>query len=87
MRDAPSDDEEKAAKGKDDSRWVDENVKMNRLYLMSLAKDANGKREPKKLTTGDYNVEATLTGHLTVERSLSRARKCRKRITGPRPIC
>ena len=57
MRDAPSDDEEKAAKGKDDSRWVDENVKMNRLYLMSLEKDANGKREPKKLTTGDYNVE------------------------------
>src|SRR5213593_3686546 len=30
---------------------------MNRLYLMSLEKDANGKREPKKLTTGDYNVE------------------------------
>jgi dipeptidyl aminopeptidase/acylaminoacyl peptidase len=57
MRDAPSDDEEKAAKGKDDSRWVDENVKMNRLYLISLEKDASGKREPKKLTVGDYNVE------------------------------
>jgi dipeptidyl aminopeptidase/acylaminoacyl peptidase len=57
MRDAPTDDEEKAAKGRDDSRWVDENVKMNRLYVISLERDGNGKREPKKLTAGDYNVE------------------------------
>lgn len=56
MRDAQTDDEEKGAKGKDDSRWVDENVKMNRLYVMNLEKDANGKREPRKLT-GDYNVD------------------------------
>jgi Tol biopolymer transport system component len=50
MRDAQTDDEENGAKGKDDSRWVDENVKMNRLYVMNLDKDANGKREPRKLT-------------------------------------
>ena len=56
MRDAPSEDEEKATKGKDDSRWIDENVKLNRLYVVNLEKDANGKREPKKLT-GDYNVD------------------------------
>ncbi len=56
MRDPPSEDEEKATKGKDDSRWIDENVKLNGLYVVSLEKDANGKREPKKLT-GDYNVD------------------------------
>ncbi|HKR61202.1 MAG TPA: S9 family peptidase [Pyrinomonadaceae bacterium] len=56
MRDAQTDDEEKGAKGKDDSRWIDENVKMNRLYVMNFAADANGKREPRKLT-GDYNVD------------------------------
>ncbi len=55
MRDALSDDEEKGTKGKDDARWVDENVKMNRLHVVSLEKDASGKREPRKLT-GDYNV-------------------------------
>ena len=59
MRDAQTDDEEKGAKGKDDSRWIDENVKMNRLYVMNLDKDANGKREPRKLT-GDYNVDPDL---------------------------
>ncbi|MGH9958232.1 MAG: hypothetical protein ACREBC_14060, partial [Pyrinomonadaceae bacterium] len=57
MKDAQSDDEEKNSKGKDDSRWVDENVKMNRLHLVNLAKDSNGKREPRKLT-GDYNVDS-----------------------------
>lgn len=56
MRDAPTDDEEKGTKGKDDSRWVDENVKMNRLYVMSFEKDAQGKREPRKLTS-DFNVD------------------------------
>ena len=56
MKDAESDDEEKRSKGKDDSRWVDENVKINRLYVVSLEKDANGKREPRKLTT-DQNLD------------------------------
>ena len=59
MKDVPNDDEDKSAKGKDDWRWVDENVKMNRLYVVSLEKDQNGKREPRKLT-GDYNVDADL---------------------------
>jgi dipeptidyl aminopeptidase/acylaminoacyl peptidase len=56
MRDALSEDEEKGSKGKDDSRWVDENIKMNRLHVINLEKDANGKRVPRKLT-GDYNVD------------------------------
>lgn len=56
MRDAPNDDEEKNNKAKDDWRWVDENVKLNRLYVINLEKDANGKREPRRLS-GDANVE------------------------------
>lgn len=56
MKDPPSEDEEKSAKAKDDSRWVDENVKMNRLYVVNIEKDLNGKREPRKLTA-DYNVD------------------------------
>ncbi|MBC8032448.1 MAG: S9 family peptidase [Pyrinomonadaceae bacterium] len=55
LRDAPSDDEEKNNKGKDDWRWIDEAVKLNRLNVISLDKDANGKREPRRLT-GDANV-------------------------------
>ncbi len=57
MKDGQSDDEEKDSKGKDDSRWVDENVKINRLYVVNLEKDANGKREPRKLT-GDHNIDS-----------------------------
>jgi dipeptidyl aminopeptidase/acylaminoacyl peptidase len=57
MRDPQSEDEEKATKGKDDSRWIDENVKMNHLYVVNIQKDDKGKRELRKLTSGDFNVE------------------------------
>jgi dipeptidyl aminopeptidase/acylaminoacyl peptidase len=50
MREAPTDEDEKGTKGKDDWRWIDENVKLSRLNVISLAKDANGKREPRTLT-------------------------------------
>src|SRR5882724_20700 len=56
MRDAASDDEEKNNKGKYDWRWVDENVKINRLYVINLDPDQSGKREPRRLS-GDANVE------------------------------
>lgn len=56
MADAKTEDEEKNDKGKNDFRWVDENVKMSRLFLIPIQKDANGKREPRKLTTENYNV-------------------------------
>ncbi|MGH9880648.1 MAG: prolyl oligopeptidase family serine peptidase [Pyrinomonadaceae bacterium] len=56
MADPKSDEEEKNDKAKNDFRWVDENLKMSRLYVLSVQKDANGKREPRKLTTGDYQV-------------------------------
>ncbi len=56
LRDVPSEDEEKNNKGKDDWRWIDEAVKLNRLNVINVEKDAKGKREPRRLT-GDANVE------------------------------
>lgn len=56
MMDPKSEEEEKNDKGKNDYRWIDENVKMSRLYVLTIQKDANGKREPRKLTTTNYNV-------------------------------
>ena len=59
MTDPKTEDEEKNDKGKADYRWVDENVKMSRLYLLPLQKDANGKREPRKLTMENYTVSGS----------------------------
>ncbi|HEX6729177.1 MAG TPA: S9 family peptidase [Pyrinomonadaceae bacterium] len=56
MTDAKTEEEEKNDKAKNDFRWVDENFKMARLYVLPIQKDANGKREPRKLTTGNYTV-------------------------------
>jgi Tol biopolymer transport system component len=57
MTDQKTDDEEKNDKGKNDWRWIDENVKLARLYVLPVMKDANGKRESRKLTTANYQVE------------------------------
>ncbi|HEY0761986.1 MAG TPA: S9 family peptidase [Pyrinomonadaceae bacterium] len=57
MTDAKTEDEEKNDKGKNDWRWIDENVKLARLYVIPVQKDANGKRESRKLTTANYQVE------------------------------
>jgi dipeptidyl aminopeptidase/acylaminoacyl peptidase len=54
--DPKSEDEEKNDKAKNDFRWVDENVKMARLYVIPVQRDAAGKREPRKLTSENYNV-------------------------------
>ena len=56
MTDQKSEDEEKNDKAKNDFRWVDENVKMARLYVLPVQRDAAGKREPRKLTTENYHV-------------------------------
>lgn len=50
MTDAKSTEEEANDRGRNDFRWVDENIKMSRLYVMPFSKDESGKREPKKLT-------------------------------------
>jgi dipeptidyl aminopeptidase/acylaminoacyl peptidase len=62
MADPPSGDEEKNSKGKDDARWVDENLKMIHLYVVSVAKDSNGKREPRQLTKGNFSVGSSGLG-------------------------
>ena len=56
MADAKTDEEEKNDKARNDFRWVDENFKMARLYVIPVQKDAQGKREPRKLTAENYNV-------------------------------
>ena len=56
MADPKTEEEEKNDKAKNDFRWVDENVKMSRLYVIAVQKDANGKREPRKLTNEHYTV-------------------------------
>ena len=56
MSDPKAEDEEKNDKGRNDFRWVDENIKMVRLYVIPAAKDAGGKREPRKLTSENYTV-------------------------------
>lgn len=56
MSDAKSEDEDKNDKGKNDFRWVDENQKMARLYVIPVAKDGAGKREAKKLTSDNRHV-------------------------------
>ncbi len=58
MTDAKSDEEEKNDKSRNDFRWVDENLKHTRLYQVALSKDANGKREAKKLTNENYTVSS-----------------------------
>ncbi len=56
MTDPKTDEEEKDEKGKNDYRWVDEKVKMSRLYLLPIQKNESGTREPRLLTDGNYSV-------------------------------
>ncbi|MEJ7623860.1 MAG: S9 family peptidase [Pyrinomonadaceae bacterium] len=56
MTDAKSDDEDKNDKGRNDFRWVDENIKLSRLYVLPVAKDAGGKREHRKLTADNRSI-------------------------------
>ena len=56
--DAKSDDEDKNDKGRNDFRWIDENIKMARLYVIPVAKDDSGKRPARKLTDVNRHVTA-----------------------------
>ena len=49
MGDFKTPEEEANDKGRNDFRWYEENHKLSRIYLTPVAKDANGKREAKKL--------------------------------------
>ena len=56
MPDPPSDTEDKAAKAKDDFRWIDRDFKMDRLHLVSVEKDRDGQRMPRLLTAGNFTI-------------------------------
>ncbi len=56
MRDAKTEAEEKADKEKRDWRTLDEQVKMNRLYVVPLEKSADGKRTARLLTRDARSV-------------------------------
>jgi len=54
--DAPTPEEEKKTKSKNDARVIDENIKLNRLYVIPVEKDAQGKRADRQLTRENYSV-------------------------------
>lgn len=60
--DAPSEQEEKDKKQKNDARVVDEDFKRAHIWLIPVARDAAGKREPRQLTKGDFHVGSQFGG-------------------------
>jgi dipeptidyl aminopeptidase/acylaminoacyl peptidase len=54
--DAPSEQEEKDKKQRNDARVVDEDFKRAHIWLIPIAKDEKGKREARQLTKGDFHV-------------------------------
>lgn len=58
MSDPKTDEEEKNEKARNDFRWIDENIKFARIYLVPVTKNDDGKRETRKLTSIDRNVTA-----------------------------
>lgn len=62
MEDPPSDDEEKAEKRRDDARVVDDDFRMTHLWVVSVEKDAEAEREPRRLTDGAFTVGGGFSG-------------------------
>ncbi|MBC7528079.1 MAG: S9 family peptidase [Chthonomonadaceae bacterium] len=56
MLDPKTEQEEKDEKSKSDWHYEDEDIKYSRLYVVSVEKNADNNREPRKLTTHDYQV-------------------------------
>ena len=56
MADPPTDQEEKDKKARNDARVFGENEKKNHLWVVAVARDKDGKREPKRLTQGAFTV-------------------------------
>lgn len=57
MPDPESDEEEKAKKEKRDWKVVDEDLKMQRLYVVPAERDGRGKRAVRKLTVENFSVD------------------------------
>jgi dipeptidyl aminopeptidase/acylaminoacyl peptidase len=58
MPDPKPEDDEKKTKGKDDSRFFEEQISHVRLYIVPVEKDKNSKREARKLTSDARTVQA-----------------------------
>jgi dipeptidyl aminopeptidase/acylaminoacyl peptidase len=56
MTDAKTDEEERADKEKRDARIVDDALKLTRLYVAPVEKNAEGKRPVRKLTEGTMSL-------------------------------
>jgi len=56
LRDPPSDADEKANKGKNDAKVVDNNFKLTRLWVIPIARDSDGRREARLLTKEDFTI-------------------------------
>jgi dipeptidyl aminopeptidase/acylaminoacyl peptidase len=56
MADPITAEEEKAQKGKDDAKIVGEQIKMDRLWVISIEQDTPGKHEAHLLTKGNYSI-------------------------------
>jgi dipeptidyl aminopeptidase/acylaminoacyl peptidase len=56
MSDPKTEQEEKDEKARNDARVVDENVKMNHLWVIPVVRDDKGKREPRQVTKGQFCV-------------------------------
>ena len=95
--DAPTAEEEKAAREKNDARVVDENVKMSRLYVIPFTDPPKVQHDARLLTQGRFQrrpprttrrAGRRSTGRPTARRSSSRTRHNRRaRTTGPAPTC
>ena len=80
MRDAKTEAEEKADKEKRDWRTLDEQVKMNRLYVVPVDKGADGKRTARLLTKEARSVNRLLLG---ARRPDDRLRSSEDAVGGP----
>ncbi len=56
MTDPADEQDEKRKKAKDDWSWKDEELKYNRLYVINLEPDNDGKRDSRLLTCADRHV-------------------------------
>jgi len=57
MAEPESEQEEKDGKAKNDATVVDEDVRMNHLWVVPVARDDKGQREARRLTKGDFSLE------------------------------
>jgi dipeptidyl aminopeptidase/acylaminoacyl peptidase len=56
MADPKSDEEEKNSKGKNDSRWLDEDWKMGRLYVIDTIAPGEPRAAPRRLAGNNFHV-------------------------------